>query len=73
MPKSHGLPYDVFKLDDLLWLVGSGGQIHMSKDHGDSWETVASPTHADLLSVYFLDKRNGWISGDRGSVLFYGR
>jgi photosystem II stability/assembly factor-like uncharacterized protein len=73
MPKSQGLPYDLFKSDDMLWLVGAGGQIHFSKNNGDSWETSPTPTNADLLSVYFLDKRNGWISGDRGTVLIYSR
>lgn len=70
-PKSTGLQFDVFGTDGVLWLVGEGGNIHYSRNNGDSWQTSASPTKADLLSIYFLDSRNGWITGDRDTILTY--
>ena len=71
LPESAGLPYDLVKSDGMLWLIGASGQIHYSKDNGDSWVKFPSPTNADLLSVYFLDQQTGWITGDRGTVLEY--
>jgi Photosynthesis system II assembly factor YCF48 len=70
-PKSDGLPYDIVKSDGMLWLIGTGGRIHYSKDNGDSWMSLPSPTSADLLSIYFIDQKTGWITGDRGTVLRY--
>jgi len=71
LPKSDGLPYDLVKSDGMLWLIGASGQIHYSKDNGDSWMKFPSPTNSDLLSIYFLDQQTGWITGDRGTVLGY--
>ncbi|RKU31774.1 hypothetical protein C6497_01070 [Candidatus Poribacteria bacterium] len=33
------------------------------------WQQIDSGTEEHLFSVYFLDKKNGWISGDDGLVL----
>jgi photosystem II stability/assembly factor-like uncharacterized protein len=70
-PKSGGLSYDIFLIDGTLWLIGEGGQIHYSRDNGDSWVSFPSPSNADLLSIYFLNNQNGWITGERGTVLAY--
>ena len=70
-PKSGNLQFDISRDDGVLWLVGAAGQIHFSKDNGDTWLASPSPTKADLLSVYFHDSQNGWITGDRGTVLMY--
>lgn len=71
LPESDVLPFDMVKSDGMLWLIGSGGQIHYSKDNGDSWMKFPSPSNADLLSVYFFDQQTGWITGDRGTILEY--
>jgi photosystem II stability/assembly factor-like uncharacterized protein len=72
-PKSADLLHDMFRIDGVLWLIGARGQIYYSRDNGDSWMTFPSPTNADLLSIYFLDNRSGWITGDRGTVLAFRR
>lgn len=33
------------------------------------WKQIDSGTEQHLFSVYFLDKKNGWVSGDDGLVL----
>lgn len=70
-PKFGGLQYDIFRQDGMLWLAGEGGQIHYSKDNGDTWLKSPNPSNSNLLSIYFLDSRSGWISGERGTILAY--
>jgi photosystem II stability/assembly factor-like uncharacterized protein len=70
-PESTGPIYDIIGVEGMLWIVGAGGEIYSSRDNGDSWLRNQSPTNADLLGVYILDNKNGWITGDRGTVLGY--
>ena len=51
------------------WLVGSGGNIYYSKDHGDSWNNFKSPTKNNLANIFFLNKNNIWIGGDNQTIL----
>lgn len=67
--ESVGPIYDIAGVEGMLWSVGVDGQIYHSQDNGESWTSFQSPTKADLLSVYFLDNKTGWITGDRGTVL----
>lgn len=72
-PKAGRLQHDIVRQDGVLWLVGESGQIHFSKDGGETWIKSPSPSTSDLLSIYFLDSRSGWITGERGTILSYGR
>lgn len=71
-PKSANLLYDLYFDEDSGWLVGAGGNIYHSSDHGNSWMKQESPTNNDLLQIFFLDRKNGWISGNHGTILRYG-
>ena len=51
-------------------IVGSKGTILHSSDAGESWDSLYSPTNADLEKVFFIDDFNGWIVGDSGKVLY---
>ena len=53
------------------WLVGKKGLIYYTNDGGDSWAKQKSSTENDLYSIFFLDSNNGWISGDKTTVLKY--
>lgn len=68
-PESTSPVNDIVGVENMLWIVGAGGEIYSSQDSGDSWLRHQSPTTADLLSIYILDNKSGWITGDRGTVL----
>lgn len=55
---------DVFVLDpDLAWAVGDRGTILHSADGGRTWSPQEAPVDARLMSVWFVDARNGWTVG----------
>ncbi|MEO7356985.1 MAG: YCF48-related protein [Ignavibacteria bacterium] len=33
------------------------------------WKLITSPTDKDLKNCFFVDKNNGWISGDSGTII----
>ena len=48
---------------DLAWGVGDHGVIWASNDGGKSWSLQSSGVSAPLHSVWFLNRREGWIVG----------
>ena len=44
--------------------VGDRGAVWRSEDGGQNWVGQSLPTDAHFTSVYFLDQRFGWISGE---------
>jgi photosystem II stability/assembly factor-like uncharacterized protein len=70
-PKSASLLYDLYLKDGKGWLVGAEGSIYYSSDNGNSWTKSKSPTKNDLMKIFFLDSNNGWISGDKATILKY--
>ena len=62
--------YDVYISGSTGWLIGTHGEIFRSADGGNSWLRVESPTTNTLRNVFFLGK-DGWIVGDRATVLKY--
>jgi photosystem II stability/assembly factor-like uncharacterized protein len=68
------LPFDSTLFDICLknqsgWLVGTGGSIYYTDDRGSSWRRLRSPTHSDLLYLFFKDSESVWIAGDRETIL----
>lgn len=70
-PKSSKPLSDLYLYKGQGWLVGFEGQIYHSKNNGITWQKWNSPTKRDLYSIFFLDSNNGWISGDRATILRY--
>lgn len=68
-PESASVLYDLYLKDGKGWLIGAGGKIYYSTDNGNSWIGSKSPTKNDLVDIFFLDSKNGWISGDRATIL----
>lgn len=72
---------DVYKRKDRVWIVGDGGLICVSSDGGKSfasrrYESLSASQSAggqnvnpDLYSVYFVDKKRGYIVGDQGLIM----
>ncbi len=50
-----------------IWAVGSGGGIYKLEHNG--WRAIASPTKADLHSIYFSPNGRGWAVGAGGVIL----
>lgn len=47
------------------WAVGDRGVIWHSADGGQTWQPQQSSTEMRLQSVYFLNRREGWICGGK--------
>lgn len=54
------------------WIVGGGGTILRSADAGESWHDEPRLTTKDLLTLFFIDRRHGWIGGESQTVLSKG-
>jgi photosystem II stability/assembly factor-like uncharacterized protein len=50
--------------------AGERGRIVYSDDAGGTWNVAASPSHATLTSLAFVDERNGFATGHEGTILF---
>ncbi len=66
-PKS--LLLDVASINDEIIVVGERGHILKSRDEGNTWRQIVTPTRATLTNVRFLDDRYGWASGHSGVIL----
>ena len=55
---------------DRLWAVGSRGLIlHYN---GERWNALPSPTTENLTGIHMLSATDGWIVGEKGTILRYG-
>ncbi len=63
---------DIYIRDRTGWLVGSEGSIYYTRNMGESWQKMPSPTKNTLYSVFFLDQKFGWISGANMTILHSG-
>jgi photosystem II stability/assembly factor-like uncharacterized protein len=69
-PSSGGLT-DLHFEDNKGWIVGVQGVIYSTINSGETWTKEQSPTQNRLFNIFFLDSKNGWISGDKGTILKY--
>ncbi len=51
------------------YACGSGGTILTTKDGGNTWLTVGSPTSSDLHAIRFREQDSGYIVGASGTIL----
>ena len=70
-PGSASMLYDLYLKDKKGWLIGAEGSIFHSGDDGHTWRKLKGPTQNDLTKIFFLDSSNGWVSGDRATILSY--
>jgi photosystem II stability/assembly factor-like uncharacterized protein len=69
LPANHGLLLDAATAGHTVIAVGERGRILRSTDSGQSWELLASPTHATLTGISFADGNCGWVVGHDGLIL----
>ena len=68
-PAVRGLLLDAALNGHAVVAVGERGAIARSVDSGESWEAIASPTHATLTGIAFANPENGWAVGHEGVIL----
>lgn len=51
------------------WIVGANGTILRTDDGGQTWQQEKSPTSISLTSIFFLNPGQGWIGGDKRTIL----
>lgn len=68
-PAARGLLLDAAVNGIAIIAVGERGAIIRSADSGVTWETLSSPTHADLTALAFATPSHGWAVGHGGIIL----
>jgi photosystem II stability/assembly factor-like uncharacterized protein len=68
-PAARGLLLDAVLNGHAILAVGERGAIIRSVDSGETWEALASPTHATLTGVTFATSMSGWAVGHDGVIL----
>ena len=63
------LLFDIFFSGNHGWIVGENGTMLKTDDGGRSWLLQPTPTKENLTSLFFLTQDQGWVAGDRMTVL----
>ena len=66
---ARGLLLDAALNGHAVIAVGERGAIIRSVDSGETWEALASPTHATLTGIAFANSNHGWAVGHDGVIL----
>jgi photosystem II stability/assembly factor-like uncharacterized protein len=64
------LLFDVFFVADHGWIAGESGTMLETDDGGRTWLPRETPTKENLTSLFFLSPDQGWVGGDRATLLF---
>ena len=59
----------VFNRNGRGWAFGEAGSIYTTRDAGDTWVKLQSPTRRLLLGGFFLDEYRGWIVGAGATII----
>jgi photosystem II stability/assembly factor-like uncharacterized protein len=59
----------VFTRSGRGWTFGEGGSIYATRDAGDTWVPLRSPTRRLLLGGMFVDDDRGWIVGAGATII----
>lgn len=51
------------------WVFGEGGTIYATRDAGDTWTRLQSPTRHLLLGGIFIDEDRGWLVGAGATII----
>ncbi len=57
--------YELFYVDNLVFVAGENNQIFKSKDFGQTWQTISIPIESnyDVRNLYFYNENIGYIDG----------
>ncbi len=59
----------VFSRGGRGWAFGEHGSIYTTRDSGETWNQVESPTRRLLLGGFFVDNDRGWIVGAGATII----
>jgi photosystem II stability/assembly factor-like uncharacterized protein len=59
----------VFSRGGRGWIFGEAGAIHTTRDGGNSWTRLVSPTRHLLLGGIFIDDDRGWLVGAGATII----
>lgn len=59
----------VFTRNGRGWTFGEGGSIYATRDSGETWVKLRSPTRRLLLGGMFVDDDRGWIVGAGATII----
>lgn len=59
----------VFSSNGRGWTFGEAGSIYTTRDSGDTWTKLQSPTRRLLLGGMFVDDDRGWIVGAGATII----
>jgi photosystem II stability/assembly factor-like uncharacterized protein len=70
-PSRYLLLGGTFNDDANACLIGAGGTVFFTQDAGETWKTptISGNTQNRFNSIFFTDKKNGWIVGSEGKIL----
>ena len=63
---------DVAFFNNIGWLIGNAGQLYRTDDFGIDWVKQDIDLRNDLVAIFFLTEKLGWISGRNQTVLRFG-
>ena len=66
---SRSMLQAVTNAGDRFVAVGQRGHVVVSDDGGATWKQSPVPVSSDLTSVYFVDAKQGWVTGHDGVIL----
>lgn len=67
LPDLHAVHFDA---DGLYgWIVGEYATILATTNGGETWQAKGKGAEGDLYDVQFIDRQNGWASGEAGVFL----
>jgi photosystem II stability/assembly factor-like uncharacterized protein len=61
--------YDIFFLGSQGWLAGDNGTLLRTTDAGRTWSRQPTPTDESLTSLFFLSPNEGWVGGEKLTLL----
>lgn len=59
----------VFSRNGRGWAFGEAGSIYATRDAGDTWTKLQSPTRRLLLGGFFVDNDRGWLVGAGATII----
>lgn len=64
---------DIHISDNQGWIIGTNGTILRSSDSGQTWQQEESPTSSNLINIFFLNQRQGWVGGSKLTLLRFSK
>jgi photosystem II stability/assembly factor-like uncharacterized protein len=63
--------FDIFFIGDHGWIAAERGTILNTTNGGEVWIVEKTPTNENLTSLFFLTPTEGWVGGDRLTLLHF--